>query len=103
MWSNKCQVAFEDLKKYLGSPLLLLKLVVGEELYIFLSISPFAITLVLVQDDARAQKLIYYMSKILRETKPQYAKAKKLVYALIISTRWPRPYFQARSIIVLTN
>lgn len=34
-WSDECPATFEDLKKYLGSPLLLSKLVIGEELYMY--------------------------------------------------------------------
>lgn len=74
---------FKDLRKYLKSLLSLSKPIEGEQLYIYLFVSSFAISLVLIQDDAGVQRLIYYMSKVLRDAKTKYAKMEKLVYIII--------------------
>lgn len=66
---------------------------VDEKLYMYLSILPFAISLLLVWEDAVVQKPIYYMSKILRGVETIYAKIEKLVYALVTLARQLRPYF----------
>ena len=38
-WTDECQRAFEDLKKYLSSPLLLSPSKPGEELYLYIAVS----------------------------------------------------------------
>ena len=46
-WSDECQSAFENLKKYLG-PALLSKPIEGEKLYVYLSVTSQIISLVLI-------------------------------------------------------
>ena len=76
-------VAFNELKCYLGSPLPLFKPTIGEDLYSYLSISPIAISSVLLREDAVSQKLIYYTSKLLQDVELRYLKAERIIYALI--------------------
>ena len=38
-WTDECQKAFEDLKKYLSSPPLLSLSMPGEELYLYIAVS----------------------------------------------------------------
>jgi len=64
-WDEKCQAAFQGLKKYLTSPLLSSKLITGETLFLYLSISESAIRGALVRDDESIQKSVYYISKSL--------------------------------------
>ncbi|XP_077246144.1 uncharacterized protein LOC143886030 [Tasmannia lanceolata] len=66
-WTEECQTAFEELKKYLSSPPLLTKPEPGEELFLYLSISSTALAVVLVREEHRQQKPIYYVSKPLRQ------------------------------------
>ena len=47
-WTNKCQQAFEELKKYLMTPLLLSPSKQGKELYLYLAVSPTAISSALI-------------------------------------------------------
>ena len=47
-WSDECQKAFEDLKAYLASPLLLSPSKPDEELSLYLAISPMAISSTLI-------------------------------------------------------
>ncbi|XP_070675247.1 uncharacterized protein [Malus domestica] len=54
-WDNKCEKGFQDLKRYLTSPLLLSKLEVAEELYIYLAISNVALSSALIREELRAQ------------------------------------------------
>ncbi|XP_077228576.1 uncharacterized protein LOC143861550 [Tasmannia lanceolata] len=62
-WTEECQTAFEELKRYLSSPPLLTKPEPGEELFLYLSISSTALPAVLVREEHRQQKPIYYVSK----------------------------------------
>nr|XP_010905349.1 uncharacterized protein LOC105032576 [Elaeis guineensis] len=65
-WTIKCQSAFDDLKKYLSSVPLLSKPVEGKELYMCVSISPNAVSSVLIREDIDIQRSIYYISRLLR-------------------------------------
>ena len=61
-WTNECQQAFEQLKKYLMTPPLLSPSKQGEELYLYLAVSPTAISSALVQAEDRQQLPVYYTS-----------------------------------------
>lgn len=48
-WTLDCVMAFEDLKSYITSPLILLTLEDGEELYPYLAISAHVVSSVLIR------------------------------------------------------
>ena len=48
-WTNECQKAFEDLKKYLSSPPLLNPSRPGEELYLYIAVSQAAVSAAFVR------------------------------------------------------
>ena len=50
-WTDECQKAFEDLKKYLPSPPLLSPSMPGEELYLYIAVSQAAVSAALVRDE----------------------------------------------------
>ncbi|CAH9086678.1 unnamed protein product [Cuscuta epithymum] len=50
-WTPECQEAFDELKKYLSSPPVLSKPKVGETLYLYLGVSPSAISSVLIREE----------------------------------------------------
>ncbi|KAI3444854.1 hypothetical protein Pfo_001519 [Paulownia fortunei] len=102
-WIDECQHAFDDLKKYLVSPLLLTKLEVGETLFLYLAVATEAISVVLVREVGRAYQPIYYTSKILQGAEQRYPNIEKLALALITTTRKLCPYFQSHPVVVLTN
>ena len=61
-WTAECQQAFEDLKAYLSSPLLLSPSKPGEELFLYQVVSPVAVSAALVREEDKVQKLMYYTS-----------------------------------------
>ena len=61
-WMVECQQAFEDLKAYLSSPLLLSPSKPGEELFLYLAVSPITVNVALVREEDRVQKPVYYTS-----------------------------------------
>ena len=98
-WSDECQQAFEDLKRYLASPPLLVKPQVGETLYLYLATSSEAISSVLVREnECRTHQPIYYASKVLHGVEARYSETKKMIFVLTVSAQRLRPYFQAHSI-----
>ncbi|KAK8913989.1 hypothetical protein KSP39_PZI024103 [Platanthera zijinensis] len=102
-WTDECQSAFKSLKQYLASPPLLSKPAPGEILFLYLAITPAALSSVLVKDEGGIQRPIYYLSKILSDTETRYPAADKTALALVFSARKLRPYFQAHTIKVLTE
>ncbi|GFZ06995.1 hypothetical protein Acr_18g0011650 [Actinidia rufa] len=64
-WSEESENAFQQLKEYLGSPPLLSVPTANEDLYVYLSASPTAISAVLIREEDRIQKPIYYAHSII--------------------------------------
>ncbi|KAK3032618.1 hypothetical protein RJ639_036578 [Escallonia herrerae] len=95
--------SFEELKTHLSSPPLLSKPFPGEDLLIYLSVTEVAVNTVLIREEDRVQKPIYYVSKVLQDVETRYPKIDKISLALIISARRLRPYFQSHTIVVLTD
>ena len=102
-WTTECQRAFKDLKAYLFSRPLLSPSKLGEELFLYLAVSPAAVSIALVREEDRVQKPIYYMSRALRGAEERYPSMEKLDFVLVIVARKLKPNFQAHTIIVLTD
>uniref|UniRef100_A0A2N9FJJ2 Uncharacterized protein n=1 Tax=Fagus sylvatica TaxID=28930 RepID=A0A2N9FJJ2_FAGSY len=102
-WTEECQHAFEELKVYLSSPPLLSPSKTGEELYLYLAVSSSAVSSALIREEERVQKPVYYTSRALKGVEERYSNMEKLAFALLIASRKLRPYFQAHSIVVLTD
>jgi hypothetical protein len=75
----------------------------GEELYLYLVVSASAVSSALIREEERIQKPVYYTSRALRRAEERYSNMEKLAFALLISSRKLRPYFQSHPIIVLTD
>ena len=102
-WTDECQKAFEDLKKYLLSLLLLNPSRSGEKLYLYIAVSQAAVSAALVREEGGSQRPIYFISRAFRGAEERYPKMEKLAFALITAMRKLKPYFQAHTIIVLTD
>ena len=102
-WDAKCEEAFTALKTYLRSPPILVSLVEGELLTLYLAVSDFSTSAVLVRDKERVQHPVYYCSRALRGAEERYPRMEKLILALVTATRKLRPYFQAHTIEVPTE
>ena len=102
-WTTECQQAFEDLKAYLSSPPLLSPSKLGEELLLYLAISLVTVNAALIKEESKVQKLVYFTSQALRGAEERYPPMEKLAFALVTAARKLKSYFQAHSMIVLTN
>ena len=71
-WTDECQKAFQDLKTYLTTASLLSPSVLGKELYLYLVVSPHAVSSALVREEGKIQKAVYYASRALRGAEGQY-------------------------------
>ncbi|GKV11255.1 hypothetical protein SLEP1_g22521 [Rubroshorea leprosula] len=77
---DKCLPFF----KIMSSPPLLTKAVDGEILYLYLGISEEAISSVLLREEAKQQKPIYYISSVLHGAELRYPIAEKVALAVIL-------------------
>ena len=102
-WTDECQMAFDNLKAYLSSLLLLSPSKPGEELYLYLAVSQAVISAALVKEEDGSQKPVYFTSRVLQGAEEWYPQMEKLAFALITAVRKIKPYFQAHTIVVLTN
>ena len=102
-WTEECELAFQELKKHLTEPPILSKTIMGETLYLYLATTEHAISAVLVREDQKVQKPVYYVSKRLLGTESRYPLMEKFALSLIHSSRKLRPYFQAHFIHVRTD
>ena len=76
---------------------------VGETLYLYLSVTEVATSSVLIRLEEGVQRPVYYTSKALLPVETRYSPAEKIALALITAARKLRPYFQAHTIEVYTN
>ena len=102
-WTDECQQAFQDLKMYLVAAPLLSPSVMGEELFLYLAVTPHAVSSALIREEEKIQKPMYYTSKALRGVEGRYPLIEKLAFALITASRKLRHYFQAHVINVMTD
>ena len=75
----------------------------SEELHLYLVVSPHVVSLVLIREEGRVQKLVYYTSQVLKGAEGRYSMMEKLAFTLVTASRKLRHYFQAHVINVLTN
>lgn len=102
-WTTEIQTAFEELKKYMTGAPLLAKPSPENTLYVYLAISEKVVSAVLIKEEDKVQKPIYYVGKVLNRAELNYSMIEKFALAMIVASRKPRPYFQARKIEVLTD
>ncbi|XP_019200265.1 PREDICTED: uncharacterized protein LOC109193869 [Ipomoea nil] len=104
VWDGECRAAFDYLKEYLMSPIVLSKPEPGEELDVYLAISDRAVSAVLCRTDLEGvQRPVYYVSHALHGPELRFSRLEKIVYALYTAAKKLAPYFQGRAIRVLTD
>ena len=91
------------MKAYLFASPLLSPLQPSEELFLYLAVSPATVSAALIREEERVQKPVYYASCALRGAEERYPPMEKLAFALVTAARKLKPYFQAHTVIVLTD
>lgn len=77
------QKVFNELKDYLSSPKILSRLVDEENLYIYLAASNQAVSVILVKEEKKIQRLIFYVSKVLK-AEVRYPNIEKVTLVLLL-------------------
>ena len=74
-----------------------------EVLFVYIDVAPYAVSLVLIRVDNCVQRPVYYMSKSLHKIEVRYLPLEKAILAVILGTRKLPHYFQAHTVVVLTQ
>ena len=102
-WTKECAVAFQQLKEYLSWPLIMSSPEVDEVLFAYLAVTSHAVSFVLIREDSGIQRPVYYVSKSLHEAEMRYLSLEKAILAVVHATRKLPHYFQAHTVVVLTQ
>ena len=96
-------MAFQQLKEYLSHPSIMSSPKIDEVLFAYIVVAPHAVSLVLIQVDSGVQRPVYYVSKSLHEADVRYLPLEKAILAVVHGTRKLPHYFQAYTIVILTQ
>jgi ribonuclease HI len=103
-WGPAQQKAFEELKQYLIDLTTLTPPSPGAPLLLYVAASHSAVSVALVQEkldgQVKKQAPVYFVSEVLSLSKKNYTELEKVLYAVLMSSRKLRHYFQAYRIIV---
>jgi hypothetical protein len=101
--------ALAQLKDFLSRPPVLTAPRKKEQLLLYLAATTHVVSTTIVverQEDGHAypvQRPVYFVSEVLSESKARYQSVHKLLYAVLITSRKLRHYFQEYSISVVTD
>ena len=90
-WDTRCEEAFSALKIYLSSPPILVSPSEGELLTLYLVVSDFSTSAILIRDKDRVQHPVYYCSRAMRGAEERYPMMEKLISALVTAAQKLRP------------
>jgi hypothetical protein len=108
-WTPKADQALAQLKDFLSKPPVLTAPRKKEQLLLYLTATTHVVSTAIVverQEDGDAypvQRPVYFVSEVLSESKARYQPIQKLLYAVLITSRKLRHYFQEYSISVITD
>ena len=102
-WTKECAITFQQLKDYLARPLIMSSFEPDEVLFAYIAVAPYTVSLVLIRVDYGVQRPVYYVSKSLHEVEVHYLPLEKAILAVVLGTRKLPHYFQAHTVVVLTQ
>ena len=74
-----------------------------EVLFAYIAVAPYTVSLVLIRVDNGIQRPVYYVSKSLHKAEMCYLPLEKAILAVVLGTRKLPHYFQAYTVVVLTQ
>ena len=104
-WDKECQVAFDKVKEYLTSPLVLVPSVQGRPLILYLTVHERSMGCVLGQHDktGRKERAIYYLSKKFTDYESRYSSLEKMCCALTWATQRLKQYMLCHTTWLITK
>jgi hypothetical protein len=108
-WTPEAQEALDSLKNMLKSPPILTAPTPEEPMLLYISATTQVVSATLVvkrEEPGRSQKVqrpVYFVSEVLSDSKTRYSQMQKLMYAILMTKRKLRHYFDAHPITVVSK
>jgi len=108
-WNEEAAVAVQRLKDFLTTPPVLIALEDGETLLLYIAATTHMVSTALVfeRDEPghvyKVQRPVYFISEVLGESKLRYPQVQKFFYAILITPRKLRHYFQVHNVKVVSS
>jgi hypothetical protein len=108
-WTPEAEEALGNLKALLTNAPILVPPAAGENLLIYIATTTQVVSAAVVverQEEGHAlliQRLVYFISEVLSKTKIRYPQNQKLLYAVILTRRKLRHYFESHPVTVVSS
>jgi ribonuclease HI len=108
-WTPEAEEALGNLKALLTNAPILVPLAAGEALLIYVAATTQVVSAAVVVERREEghtlliQRPVYFISEVLSETKIRYSQIQKLLYAVILTRRKLRHYFESHPVTVVSS
>jgi hypothetical protein len=108
-WTVEAQEALDKLKATLARAPILTPPLDGEPLYLYVAATTQVVSAVIMVECTEerhalpVQRSVYYISEVLFEIKARYPQIRKLLYAVVLTRRKLRHYFEAHPVTVVSS
>jgi hypothetical protein len=109
LWTLEAEEALAKLKATLSNSPIPVPPTLGEPLLLYVAATTQVVSAVLVVERAEeghtllVQRPVYFISEVLSETKVRYLQIQKLLYAIILTRRKLRHYFEGHPVTVFSS
>jgi hypothetical protein len=108
-WTLEAEEALAKLKATLSNSLILVPLTTGEPLLLYVTTTTQVVSAVLIVKRVEeghtllVQRPVYFISEVLSEIKVRYPQIQKLLYAIVLTRRKLRHYFEGHPVTMVSS